>query len=247
MPSLGDRPNYGDVPRHIYNAWYHMIARCYHPSTQYFEHYGGRGITVCDRWRSSVHAFFEDMGDRPRGYTLDRIDCNGHYEPSNCRWATWAEQANNRRNNNIIAFNGIEKTVTVWARELRITPASLLQRIGRYGIEMAFSHDFAQRMQLIACAKRATAAVRSEPFSNNGLRWKKKTSSHFVGVSKCHGGYQAYLKRGDQFVFRKWFKSELQAALARDDHAFQEFGTRARLNFPERFAAAKESVNATCS
>lgn len=81
----------------LYAVWKTMRARCSNPNNKSWENYGGRGIKVCDRWQSSYENFLADVGERPPGLTLDRIDPDGDYEPGNVRWATWHVQRINRR------------------------------------------------------------------------------------------------------------------------------------------------------
>ena len=80
-----------------YSTYLAMVKRCVNPNDDAWHLYGGRGITVCDRWRNSFQAYLEDMGPKPEGLTLDRINVNGNYEPGNCRWATWKVQRDNQR------------------------------------------------------------------------------------------------------------------------------------------------------
>jgi hypothetical protein len=87
----------GKTEHPLYGSYNEMLARCTRPDHPRYADYGGRGITVCDRWRSDFWAFVDDMGDRPEGQSLDRVDNDGPYSPDNCRWATSAQQRANRR------------------------------------------------------------------------------------------------------------------------------------------------------
>lgn len=103
-----------------YSAWLAMRQRCYNPKSQRFKYYGGRGIKICSRWLTSFDNFIEDMGRRPKGKSLDRIDVDGDYEPDNCRWATQTEQIVNRRDSpNKTGHKGIRKKYNCY--QARIT------------------------------------------------------------------------------------------------------------------------------
>jgi hypothetical protein len=115
-----------------YQSWRSMIGRCENPNATGYKNYGGRGITICDSWRKSFERFFQDMGERPSmECQIDRIDNDGNYEPSNCRWATVKQQANNRRKktlNLVIEFKGESKTLPEWAELLGVKVGTLYAR-----------------------------------------------------------------------------------------------------------------------
>jgi hypothetical protein len=109
-----------------------MIGRCYNQNHERFVYYGARGITVCERWRNSVEAFVSDVGPRPSPlHSLDRINNNGNYEPSNCRWATKKTQSLNRRMAVMLTFNGKTQPMTAWAEELGVRSRMLQARHAR--------------------------------------------------------------------------------------------------------------------
>jgi len=114
----------------IYKAWQAMHDRCKNLKNRHYKNYGGRGITVCDRWQE-FSSFLADMGMRPKGFEVDRRDNDGPYSPENCRWVTRRANLNNRRLNNLVEFNGEVKTVTEWAKVLDIHEETLRHRVNR--------------------------------------------------------------------------------------------------------------------
>ena len=112
-----------------YTSWSLMKRRCYSPRGAKYPRYGGRGIIVCERWLESFDNFLADMGERPAGTTLDRIDRDGHYEPSNCQWSTPRVQSNNFCRNVVIEHNGQSATIADWARTLGIDYYDLYNRV----------------------------------------------------------------------------------------------------------------------
>lgn len=122
-----------------YKAWQGMIRRCYEKSNDSYKWYGARGIVVCDRWRNSFEAFYADMGNKPKAtMSLDRIDSNGNYEPSNCRWATATVQAANKREQgisitNTSGYKGVSYDKTRNKYKAYVTIGGLSVYIGRYG------------------------------------------------------------------------------------------------------------------
>lgn len=115
-----------------YRTWKGMRARCYSPCNANMGNYQKDGIKVCQRW-DSFDNFYCDMGGRPDGYTLDRIDSNKDYSPENCRWATWTTQAKNRGAfNRMYTYNGKTQCLKDWAKELNIYYQTLVLRVKRF-------------------------------------------------------------------------------------------------------------------
>jgi transcriptional regulator with XRE-family HTH domain len=119
-----------------YKAWVNMQQRCDNPKTNHYKDYGGRGIAYCDKWKT-FEGFFEDMGKCPDGLTIERIDNNKGYSKDNCKWATYKEQAKNKRNTQ--KFDGI--TLTDWSEKTGIKYATLLFRVRKYGNPFPYGAD----------------------------------------------------------------------------------------------------------
>lgn len=125
-----------------YRAWDHMIYRCTSVNCREYPRYGGRGIKVCDRWLKSFDDFLSDVGPRPSSsHSLDRVNNDGDYEPSNCRWATKREQANNKRNTRKVVYGGREVTIAELSEASGLKHSTIFMRIRRYGwpVERAVS------------------------------------------------------------------------------------------------------------
>lgn len=120
-----------------YKAWDSMLDRCRNPRSPSWEQYGGRGITVCDRWREYAN-FLKDMGRCPPYHSIDRIDNDSNYEPGNCRWASAQTQAINRRSTHWISYLGETLTKTEWAARVGLKFTTLNERLRRgWGAERA--------------------------------------------------------------------------------------------------------------
>jgi hypothetical protein len=107
-----------------------MHDRCRNPRSTYYESYGGRGIRVCERWQA-FEAFYADMGERPLGKSLERLDNDGPYAPWNCEWGTRAQQARNKRNNRLLTYMGKTQCLAAWAEELNLNRNTLRTRVSR--------------------------------------------------------------------------------------------------------------------
>lgn len=127
----------------IYSIWRGIYRRCFNPTHKSYAGYGGRGITICDEWRDDVQVFYDYVSRLPhygeKGYSIDRIDNNGNYEPGNVRWATLSEQGRNRRTSLMLTYKGKTQSIGDWADELQISYGALKQRIyAGWDIERAF-------------------------------------------------------------------------------------------------------------
>ena len=165
---------HGMYKSRTHKIWRGMLYRCNENYSN--KDYSDRGITVCDRWKESFLNFLNDMGECPKGLTIDRIDPNGNYEPNNCRWATYKEQSLNRTNTRYLTIEGVTKTLHEWAKEKDIKYDLLLSRVaGNWPLEELFrpsqkSNKTGKRMPNI---KRMSDELKKQRSEKAKAQWVK--------------------------------------------------------------------------
>jgi hypothetical protein len=168
---------HGKNGQRLCNIWYSMIARCEHKNNRGYEGYGGRGIKVCDEWHD-VNVFYKWA--LSNGYadnlTIDRINNDGNYEPSNCRWVTRKEQANNRRTNVYVEYRGKKYTVDELAETHGINSDVLRARI--------FNHGWTLERALSMKERPMDVIIEYNGERKNMSQWSKETGIHFTTIKR---------------------------------------------------------------
>lgn len=143
--SLKTQLTHGMFGTTTYKTWASMKERCYNKNSKSYTNYGGRWITVCERWLNSFENFYSDMGEKPKWLSIDRIDTNWNYEPWNCKWADKFEQARNKRNNINITYMWETMCLLEWSRKLWIERRLLKWRIKNWSVEDAFTRKIIKK------------------------------------------------------------------------------------------------------
>lgn len=163
----------------LYQTWANAKSRCHNTRHRDFKNYGGRGIYMCSEWRDSFESFLRDMGDRPKGTSLDRRDNNGPYSPQNCRWASPVEQHRNTRLNHQLEAFGKCQTLAEWSQETGVTSDVLCRRLQRgWPVEKALSPQHSRLTNI----------------TYQGKEWTVKDLAQSVGMEPSTLRYR--LKRG---------------------------------------------------
>jgi len=131
---------HGQRYHRLYKTWTGMLRRCSDSNDFGYYNYGGRGISVCNRWKDISNFLLDMYPSYQEGLELDRINVNGNYEPDNCRWITRKQNMNNTRRSRYIEYNGIIKTVSEWSDELNIPYKRLLARLNNWSVEKSFTY-----------------------------------------------------------------------------------------------------------
>ena len=122
-----------------HQCWRDMRQRCNNPNSHRYYTHGARGIKVCKEWEESYKAFLDDMGEKPDGFTIERLDNNKGYYKENCTWASPKEQAQNRRTTRHITYNNQTKTLLEWAKEIGLSHNAMSKRLKNWSIEKAIN------------------------------------------------------------------------------------------------------------
>jgi hypothetical protein len=172
-------------------TWSAMKARCSNPKLRCYKSYGGRGIKVCARWLESFANFYADMGPRPDGMSLDRIDNDGDYEPGNCRWATQLQQARNQRSNVVLEHNGERKTVSEWAQILGVPTTTIYSRHAR-GWPLGGIVTAERRLKPNELNAMKTHCKNGHEFTPENIIWQERGQGRKSRM--CRICYQAYMR-----------------------------------------------------
>ena len=178
---------HGKTNTREFATWTDIQTRCHNPNSTAFADYGGRGIVVCARWRDSFQNFLSDMGERPAGKSIDRINNDGPYSPENCRWATRQEQARNKRNNVWVEIGGEVKTLSEWARHYGVLAATASLR-----------HKHGHRGE--ALFKTTKMTVNHGGITDTFAGWGKRVGIHprtlSMRINQCHWPVERALSEG---------------------------------------------------
>ncbi len=183
---MSERKRDYDTRSAEYRCWQQIRQRCSNPNRPEYVNYGGRGIRVCAEWEESFGAFFESVGRRPaKGYSIDRIDTNGDYEPGNCRWATRQEQSYNRRNARWLDVNGGRVRLCDAARRWGVPAAQILTRIRNGWCESCAAtveSDPARGGGVAACPHRDVSWAKGRERERRRERGRKKARAKRLGA-----------------------------------------------------------------
>jgi hypothetical protein len=185
-----------------YASWSAMMDRCTNDKNPAYKRYGGRGITVCDRWRTSFENFLRDMGKRPDRLSLERKNNDLGYSPDNCKWATPADQARNKRNNLLLTFEGRTQPLITWCDELGLKFAGARSRLKR-------GKSAAEVLQTVI---------------------KPRNQAGYKGIYRSGQKYAAHIRKDGEYLYLGTFPTPIEAAQKYNEKALELHGDRAVLN-----------------
>lgn len=213
------RPN--RIPE--YGVWIGMKKRCSNPNQKAYPAYGGRGIKVCDIWRNDFQAFFDDMGPRPsKDHSLDRVDNDGNYEPSNCRWATRKQQMRNTSRNHMITYKGETRTMIEWAEIYKIPLKSVWYRINSgWPIEDALTKPLMNKNAGICISEGCYSKQKSLSMCLKHYQrtWRTRPSRLIIDARRCAVEGCANVNRTKGFCGRhyKQFRKGVDMSIVTQD------------------------------